>query len=361
MAREHTKIEYARLLKEYLQKSGFKVGIEMEVRGEYGEYVSWDGFLRIARRDVSAEWDSGFAFSMYADASIHVDDDGEIRLHYHEPIIVNPEKKAKKMAQEALERERETAIEDSLAATEFDDEELFEFDFDEDAADEKEELPQNIEEAEEASAENYEYMSDEEELRLLRALNGEYLSISLHSPKNETLLYFNNHYYMDACSRNSAKKAASMIRDDLYCLCASMKRLSEAIGFERVKPEQEWDGWEQENVLDEFEQIDDFCEQKRAEAQKRAEEAERAEWEKQFQWDDQWGDIEEIIRKGDEEIREKGRIEKITDMFRYYMASSCKAARLEKQIKQQEQENARMQREIDQKKEELVRLEVHEN
>ncbi len=364
MARGHTQTEYARLLKEYLQKNGFRVGIEMEVRGKHGESISWDGFLRIARMNIQVEGYSDFAFPMYADASIHVDDEGEIRLHYHEPIIVNPEKKAKRMAQEALEREKAADIEESFAAGDFKEdgwceapsaEECDVFDFDEEV---KEEVTMQDFEEEQASAENYEYMSDEEELQLLRALNGEYTRISLGSPKNETWLCFNNHYFMDACSRNSAKKAASRIRDDLYGVCASMKRLSEQTGFERVKPEKEWEGWEQENVLDEFEQIDEFCRQKRAEAQRRAEEKERAELEKKTHWDDQWGDLEEIIRKGEKEIREKGKIENFPDMIMYHMASDCMIARLELQIRQQEEKNLQMQRSIEQKKEEFARLQT---
>ncbi len=301
---KHTQLEYGKLLKQQLEKRGMCVGLQME-EGERG----WAGSLILARGSVRCE--DSFT-DLQAEACLYVDDEGAIRVYYSEPIVIDSEKKTRYDAQQEEKRRIEEEMQHHP-------ERYFSF-----AEDEEEYAEVQLEEEECAAydaepTEDLEYISEKQELELLRALNEMPCQVMLYNRKNENRLIYNGRYQMDACSRNSAKKAAVYICDELFVICGYIEYLSAQLGFVRVKPQEKWRGWEDvmvnADILDDFLQIDGYLAEKRRTREKqelvrKIEEKERfLEWviEKlhEQQGDEGYAKAEEILEQVGQEIAQK--------------------------------------------------------
>lgn len=252
---KHTQLEYGKLLKEQLEKLGMRVGLHMRT-----DERGWEGTLILARGDVRSEDGDEDIVELHSDVFVYVDDEGAIRVHYSEPIIVDPEKKAR---YDAWQEEKKRIEEDMQLHPE-------KYFILEDEADHIEASEADREEMQ--SAEDLLHISEEQELKLLRALNNEYLKMGLYNRENANRLIYHGRYRMEACSRSSAKKAAVYICDELFVACGSIEYLSKQLGFVRVKPKKKWESWADScivgDIIDDFSQIEGYLAAKRRAKQK---------------------------------------------------------------------------------------------
>ncbi len=242
MARYHTQEEYGRLLKEALEKQGFRVGLWMNRERVALGREEWEGFLEIRRAKARREDFEAFYPLMQDEASVYICSNGRINLLYREKVAIDPEKRMRREQadQAEIDRiEREEACRRTMDEWEY---ELW--------------LAQHSEE--EIPYEDFDELSEEKELAVLRALNEVKCGIRLSERKNETHLEFEDEYYISSCSMAGAKKAAEWVHEKLWNVCCDIQRVQEKIGLERVKRENSASGWISESVIDEFEQIEGY-------------------------------------------------------------------------------------------------------
>ena len=263
----HTLEDYGKLLMEYLNKAGLHAILWLDGLETGGQ---WQGSMTLPRQKLTNI--CGGKTEMNGDAHISLNDMGEIRLHYSEPIVFDLEKKARQEEREAARRAEEeerlnslTAVDEETAFAEICDFDFdYDLDFEEDEADcaagaaeepepiEEEELPLSEEEDDE-------YISERKRLEVLERLYATNARLYIHGRSNETRIHCSAYREMDSCSRNSAKKAAQWIYDELLCACSEIGWMANELEFYRMSAEDKEREWYEELLTDTFEHVGAVC------------------------------------------------------------------------------------------------------
>jgi len=263
----HTLEDYGKLLMEYLNKAGVHAVLWLDA---YQTECQWQGSMTLPRQKLENCF--GGKAEMNGDAHISLNDAGEIRLHYSEPIAFDLEKKARKEAREAARRaEEEERLNGLMPMAEEAFEEDFDFDcdceldFEENEAEAENGAAEEAETAEEEESVlseegDDEHISERKRLQILERLYAANTRLYIHGRGNETRIHCSAYREMDSCSRNSAKKAAQWIYDELLCACSEIEWMAKELKFHRMPMEEKEKEWYEELLTDTFEHVEAVCE-----------------------------------------------------------------------------------------------------
>lgn len=263
----HTLEDYGKLLMEYLNKAGVHVVLWLDA---FKTGCQWQGSMTLPRQKLENCF--GGKAEMNGDAHISLNNMGEIRLYYSEPIVFDLEKKARREAREAACRaEKEEGLNDltPMAEAAFDEDFDFdcdcELDFEENEAEGENraaaETLESVAGEEKAlsAEEDDEHISERKRLQVLETLYAASTRLYIHGRDNETRIHCSAYREMDSCSRNSAKKAAQWIYDELLGACSEIGWLANELKFHRMPAEDKEREWYEEPLTDTFEHVETVC------------------------------------------------------------------------------------------------------
>jgi len=336
---EHTMEDYGKLLLEYLNRMGIHAVLSLYASKD--GYL-WQGDMWIPRPQLIDPYNR--KKQMNNEIYISVNDMGDIRLHYSEPIVFDLEKKARSEARKAAEQAAEEERLNSLTPME---EEDFRFDCDDDidfgeyeeAYDWAEEAensePADEEEEALSDEEDDEHISERKQLQVLETLSAANSRLYIHGRSNETQIYFSAYREMDSCSRNSAQKAVRWICDELLCACSEIEWMANELQFHRMPVQEKKEEWYDEWLTDSFEHVEAVC---------RIRDKER--------------EIEESLRKQEKvevllDVCEDERRDEVSESVYQFRKMAADAFRIELQNERERREL--LQQEIDELKGRLVR------